>query len=67
MPKIEIIVDSQNNPSVKIDGKEISGLITELHLEIKPLSVPVVSVTLSAPEIEARGESSIVEQGDYSA
>ena len=39
MPKVEISIDTQRGSSVKIDEKEMSGLITEIHLDIKPLAL----------------------------
>lgn len=62
MSKVEISIDTKNGSSVKIDGKEMSGLITEIHLDIKPLHVPVMTVKISAQNLTFLGECSVVEQ-----
>lgn len=44
---------------VTVDGKEISGNIVHLAMEIKPLEVPKVTITLAAAEVSVEGVADI--------
>lgn len=63
MPKVEINIDTGKGSSVKIDGEEMSGLITEIHLDIKPRFTPVMTVKLISSELKFSGECSIIKSG----
>lgn len=45
--------------SVAVNGKEISGNIVHLAMEIKPLEAPKVVVTLAADTIEVNGVADV--------
>jgi hypothetical protein len=44
---------------VTVDGKEISGNIVHLAMEIKPLEVPKVTITLAGAEVSVEGVADI--------
>ncbi len=44
---------------VTLDGKEISGNIVHLAMEIKPLEKPKVTITLAATEVSFEGVADI--------
>lgn len=46
MAQIEITV-GKGNPSVKINGKEMNGLINELSINIKPMIAPTLTVKMT--------------------
>ena len=56
--KIEIR-SSNSKTSVLLDGKEISGNIVHLEMEIKPLKTPKVTLTLLADEVIVSGDADI--------
>lgn len=56
--KIEIR-SSGLRTSVTVGGKEISGNISHLSMEIKPLETPKVTITLAAAEISVEGIADI--------
>lgn len=45
--------------SVTVNGKEISGNIVHLAMEIKPLETPKVTITLAAAEVIVEGIADI--------
>lgn len=45
--------------SVTVSGKEISGNIVHLAMEIKPLETPKVTITLAAAEVSFEGVADI--------
>lgn len=45
--------------SVAVNGKEISGNIVHLAMEIKPLEKPKVTITLAAAEVSVEGVADI--------
>lgn len=49
---------------VTVDGKEISGNIVHLAMEIKPLEVPKVTITLAAAEVSVEGVADIMRETD---
>lgn len=62
MSQIEITV-GKGNPSVKINGKEMNGLITELSLDIKPIISPTLTIKMEPKDITVNGNALIIEQG----
>ena len=56
--KIEIH-SSGNKTIVLLNGKEISGDIVHLEMEINPLELPKVMLTLLADEVIVSGDADI--------
>lgn len=59
MAQIEITL-GEGCPSVKINGEEMNGKITELTLSLKPLMTPELNIKMGTKDIAVKGNASIV-------
>lgn len=56
MSKVKISINSAQS-SVKINDQEINDVITDLTVNVRPMTVPTVTLTLAPMDLEINGET----------